>query len=225
MNDIHPTVIIGENVVLGDNNKILPYTIIEGSVRIGNNNVIGPHVVIGCPATDTRHVDYGYENAFVCIGNNNIIREFSIIEQPCYESETIIQNEVFLMQGVHVSHDVCIADKVVVTNASVLAGVVKILKGANIAMACTINQYTVIGHYSIAATNTAVMKNIKPFSRYIPNRPLSVNNYALEKYGLKKYEDEISDYVLNDRPVSTPILIEIVDEFEYWTGKYKRATY
>lgn len=48
MNKIHPTVIIGKDVILGDGNEILPYTIIEGPVTIGNNNVIGPHVIIGC---------------------------------------------------------------------------------------------------------------------------------------------------------------------------------
>ena len=52
MNKIHPTVIIGKDVILGDGNEILPYTIIEGPVTIGNNNVIGPHVIIGCPATE-----------------------------------------------------------------------------------------------------------------------------------------------------------------------------
>ena len=38
MNKIHPTVIIGKDVILGDGNEILPYTIIEGPVTIGNNN-------------------------------------------------------------------------------------------------------------------------------------------------------------------------------------------
>ena len=161
MNKIHPTVIIGKDVILGDGNEILPYTIIEGPVTIGNNNVIGPHVIIGCPATDTKHTNCIHEDPRVIIGNNNIIREFSLIEQPCYEEKTIVGNDVFLMQGVHISHDVCLQDKVVITNTSVLAGIVKVLEGANIAMACTINQYTVIGQYSIVATNAACMKNVK----------------------------------------------------------------
>ena len=151
-NIIHPTAIIGKDVELGYGNIILPYTVIEGKVRIGNGNRIGPHVVIGCPATDTKHVDYGYDDPCVVIGNDNEIREFSLIEQPCYEERTIIGNEVFIMQGVHISHDVHIHDKAVLTNTSVLAGIVKVLEGANVAMACTINQYTVIGHYSIVAS-------------------------------------------------------------------------
>ena len=72
MNKIHPTVIIGKDVILGDGNEILPYTIIEGPVTIGNNNVIGPHVIIGCPATDTKHTNCIHEDPRVIIGNNNI---------------------------------------------------------------------------------------------------------------------------------------------------------
>ena len=98
-NIIHPTAIIGENVEMGYGNVILPYTIIEGDVKIGNNNVIGPHVIVGCPATDTKHVNYGYKNPCVYIGDNNEIREFSLIEQPCYEEHTIIGNNVFIMHS------------------------------------------------------------------------------------------------------------------------------
>lgn len=225
MNEIHPTAIIGTQVKIGVNNKILPYTIIDGPIEIGDNNVIGPHAVIGCPATDTKKNVIDVNKTTVRIGNNNIIREFCVVEQPCYETETIIENNVFVMQGAHISHDVLLQDHVVVTNTSVLAGIVKILKGANIAMACTINQYITIGHYSIVATGAACMKNVKPFSRYIPNKPMSVNKYAIQKYGFQEYEKEITNYVLNNETVKSPILKDIVEEFDFWVAKYKKETY
>ena len=224
-NKIHPTAIIGSEVVLGNNNIIGPYTIIQGRVNLGDNNVIGPHVIIGCPPTDTKHINLKYDNSMVIIGNNNIIREFSLIEQPCYEEYTIVQNDVFIMQGVHISHDVHIYDKAVITHTSVLAGIVKVLEGANIAMACSVNQYTIVGQYSIVATNSACMKNVRPFSRYIPNKPTSVNVYAIKKYGFEKYEDEITAYVLNNEPVKSPVLVEIVNEFDEWVAKYGHKTY
>lgn len=224
-NIIHPTAIVGKNVELGYGNVILPYTIIEGKVRIGNGNRIGPHVVIGSPATDTKHIDYGYDNPYIIIGNDNEIREFSLIEQPCYEEHTMIGDDVFIMQGVHVSHDVHIQDKAVLTNSSVLAGIVKVLEGANIAMACTINQYTVIGQYSIVATNSACMKNVRPFSRYIPGKPVSVNRYAIEKYGFKEFQDEIEDYVLKNITPNSPKIKKLVDEFDIWVAKYGHQTY
>lgn len=224
-NKIHPTAIIGEDVIMGENNEIGPYTIIKGPIEIGNNNIIGSHTVLGCDPTDTKNVNYGYDCPIVKIGDGNILREFSVIEQPCYEEQTIIGNNVYIMQGVHISHDCHIKDNAVITNASVLAGIAKILEGANIAMGCTINQYTVIGHYSIVAANSACMKNVKPFSRYIPGKPNSVNYYAIKKYKLDVFTEEIEQYVLNNiRPYSRKIL-HMIEEFEFWVEKYGHKTY
>lgn len=222
-NYIHPSSIIGQNVKMGRGNHIGAFTIIDGNTILGDNNLIGPNVVIGCEPTDSKHIERHGDN--IIIGNNNIIREFSLIEQPCYEDRTVIGNHVFVMQGVHVSHDVCISDYVVVTNMTVIAGIAKILVGANIAMGCTVNQYTTIGHYSIAATNSAVMKNIRPFSRYIPNKQTSVNYYAISKFGFDNFKEEIESYVLNNIPVHSEKLVKIVNEFEISVKKYGHKTY
>jgi len=224
-NKIHQTAIIGKDVVLGNNNTIGPYSIIEGKTIIGNNNTIGPYVLIGCEPTDSKHIEYKKSKSQIIIGNGNNIREYSLIEQPCYEDKTIIKNDTFLMQGVHVSHDVIIHDKAVITNLSVIAGLVKLLEGSNIAMACTINQYTVIGHYSITATNSAVMKNVKPFSRYIPGKAVSVNYYAIKKFHLEEFTNEIEEYVQSNIPMKSPAMKTIMDEFDFWVNKYNRPTY
>ncbi|TAL58564.1 MAG: UDP-3-O-(3-hydroxymyristoyl)glucosamine N-acyltransferase [Legionella sp.] len=44
---VHPTVVLGEGVQLGDNVSIGPYTVIEAGSVIGNNTVIKSHVHIG----------------------------------------------------------------------------------------------------------------------------------------------------------------------------------
>ena len=44
MNEIHPTAIIGPEVKLGKNNRILPYVVLDGPLSIGDDNLIGPHV-------------------------------------------------------------------------------------------------------------------------------------------------------------------------------------
>jgi len=213
MNDIHPTAIIGEGVKLGKNNKILPYTIIYGPTEIGDDNIIGPHVVIGTPGQDTRNSRYDSSKSFIKIGSRNIIREFTGIQKPCYEEITFIGNDVFLMQSVHIPHDAHISDNVVITPMCVLAGLSKILDGANLGMGVTVNQYTVVGQYSIAATGSAVMKNIRPFSRFIPNKPISVNSYAIKKYGFTDYEQEIAAYVLNSTYPASAKVKEVIDDF------------
>ncbi len=225
MNKIDKTAIIGEHVQMGDNNVILPYTIIYDGVQLGNNNVIGSHAVIGCPATDTKKITPHVEDVCVHIGDNNVIREFCIVERPCYEQKSVIQNDVFLMQGVHLSHDNILQDHVVVTNQCVLGGIAKILEGANLGMGCTINQYTIIGQYSMVATGAPCMKNVKPFSRHIPNKPISVNVYALKKYGFMEYLEEITAYVMDGVMPVSPKIRDMVSEFDKWVAVYGHETY
>lgn len=225
MNEIHKTVIIEGDVKIGTNNKILPNSIIYGPTEIGDDNIIGPNVVIGTPGQDTRNRYYDSSNCKIKIGNRNIIREFTAIQKPCYEDLTLIGNDVYLMQSVHVPHDAHIYDKSVITPMCVLAGLVKILDGANLAIGCSVNQYTTIGQYSIAAAGSVVMKNIKPFSRYIPNKPISVNIYAIKKYGFEEYTEEIENYVLNGVNPTSPKIVEIINKFNFWVDKYGRKTY
>ncbi len=225
MNEIHSTAIIGENVKLGKGNKILPYTIIYGPTEIGDDNIIGPHVVIGTPGQDTRNPRYNSDDCFIKIGSRNIIREFTGVQKPCYEDITSLGDDIFLMQSVHISHDSYLEDKVVITPMCVLAGLTKLLKGANLGMGATINQYCVLGQYSIVATGAAIMKNVKPFSRYIPNKPISVNHYAIKKYGFDKHEVEISEYVLNDIKPSSKEILDIVNHFNKFHISSKRKMY
>jgi UDP-N-acetylglucosamine acyltransferase len=213
MNNIHSTAIIGPKVLLGDNNTIYPNTVIYGPTRIGDDNIIGPNVVIGMPGQDTRNPRYDSSECQIVIGNRNIIREFTAIQKPCYESLTILGNDIFLMQSVHIPHDAQISDKVVITPMCALAGITKILEGANLALGCTITQHSVIGHYSIVAMGAAVMKNVKPFSRFIPNRKISVNEYAIKKFGFQEYFDEIYNYVMNDISPKSNIIVDIINEF------------
>ena len=225
MNQIHQSVIIEGDVTLGDNNKILPNCIIYGPVEIGSENIIGPNVVIGTPGQDTKNRYYDSSNCKIRIGDRNIIREFTAIQKPCYEDITMIGNDVFLMQSVHIPHDAHLYDKVVVTPMCVLAGIAKILEGANLALGCSINQYTVVGQYSIAAAGAVVMKNIKPFDKYIPHKPISVNTYAVNKFGFGEYFNDISDYVLNGTYPKSVRIQRIVDEFDHWVAKYGHETY
>lgn len=225
INEIHPSVIMEGDIKLGEGNKILPNCIIYGPVEIGDDNIIGPNVVIGTPGQDTRNRYYDCSDKKIKIGNRNIIREFTAIQKPCYEGVTYIGDDVFLMQSVHIPHDAHLYDKVVITPMTVLAGIAKILEGANLALGCKVNQRAVVGQYSIAAAGSVVMKNIKPFSRYIPNKPISVNQYAIDKYGFGEYQEEITEYVLNDKRPKSQKILEIIETFEKWVDKYGQKTY
>lgn len=225
MNDIHPSVIIEGDVKIGKGNKIYPNTIIYGPTEIGDNNIIGPNVVIGMFGQDTRNPRYDSTEAFIRIGDNNIIREFTSIQKPCYKDITAIGDNVYIMQSVHIPHDAVIEDKVVITPMCVLAGICRIMEGANLGMSCTINQYNVIGQYSIVATGAAAIKNVKPFSRYIPGKAISVNEYAVKKYGFEEFSEEIAEYVIHNKLPTSNQLKTIVENFERYHVESNRSLY
>jgi Acyl-[acyl carrier protein]--UDP-N-acetylglucosamine O-acyltransferase len=225
VNQIHPTVVITGDVKLGKNNQILPYTILTGPLEIGDDNIIGPHAVIGSPGGDTRNPRYDSSQSPIRIGSRNIIREFVAVQKPCYEDMTIIGDDVYVMQGVHVPHDAVLEDKVVIAALSAVAGITKVLEGAYLAQGSTISQYSVIGQYAIVAMGAPVVKNVRPFSRYIPGKPTSVNAYAIKKYGFEEYRDEIVAYVLNGEPPSSPRIKAIVDRFDMLSEASGRPVY
>lgn len=222
---IHPTAIIEGDVQLGDNNKIGPYSILYGPLKMGDGNWIGPHVTIGTPGQDTRNPHYDSSACRIEIGNSNIIREYTAIQKPCYRDITKIGNRVFLMQSVHVPHDAILDDDVVVTPMVVMGGIVRILKGANLAVGCSVHQYSVVGQYSIVAMGAALTKNVKPFAKYVPGRSIGVNEYAIKKFGFLDVRDQIEAYLLHGELPSDERLIRIVSEFESLSVESGRDQY
>lgn len=225
MNEIHPTALVDSRVKLGDRNIILPYTIINGPVELGDDNIIGPHVVIGSPGQDTKNPRYDSSDCMIKIGSRNIIREFTAIQKPCYENITIIADDVYIMSTVHIPHDSHILSNVVITPMCVLGGISRILDGANLGMGASIHQYSIIGQYSIVATGATVVKNVKPFSRYIPGKEISVNEYAIKKFGFTEYRDEIYEYVISNKKPTSATICTIVEFFEELHDHSKRDLY
>jgi UDP-N-acetylglucosamine acyltransferase len=225
MNEIHCTAIIEGNVSIGENNKILPYTILIGPLTIGDNNIIGPNVVIGSPGQDTRNPRHDCSTKPIRIGSGNIIREFTAIQKPVYEDLTYIGNNVHLMQSVHIPHDAVISDHVVITPMVALAGLTKVLDGATLSLGVTVHQNSVIGHYSIVGMGASVLKNVKPFSRLVPGKPLSVNYYAIEKYGHTDFADEITKYITENKPPKSERLKKIMREFDLLHTRSGRDLY
>lgn len=100
-NFIHPTAIIGENVILGD------------------NNYIGAYCIIGDPAEHKKF--WGQEKGKVIIGDNNIITGLVTIDAGT-EYDTFIRNNCFIMKHAHIGHDCRIWDNVTISCGAKIAG-------------------------------------------------------------------------------------------------------
>ena len=162
-------VIIDENVVIGDNNIIEPYAVITGYTTIGDNNHIYSHAVVGSEPQDLK---YHGEKTQLIIGNNNKIREFTLIN-PGTEGGggvTKIGNNNLLMGYVHIAHDVIIGNNCILANAATLAGHVVLEDYVVIGGMTPIHQFVKIGTYAMIAGASAVAQDIPPFTLAEGNR-------------------------------------------------------
>jgi len=161
--------IIDENVVIGDNCIIEPYAVITGYTEIGDNNHIFSHAVIGSIPQDLK---YKGEKTKLIIGNNNKIREFTLIN-PGTEGGggiTKIGDNNLLMGYVHVAHDVIIGNNCILANAVTLAGHVVLEDYVVIGGMTPVHQFVKIGEHAMIAGASALSQDIPPYCLAEGNR-------------------------------------------------------
>jgi UDP-N-acetylglucosamine acyltransferase len=212
-NTIHPTALLEGDVVLGSGNTILPYTVITGPVEIGDDNIIGPHVAIGTPCADKKNIHADHSSLRVRIGSRNVIREFTAVQKPIAREFTEIHDDTYLMQGLHIAHDMVIESNVAVTANVAFGGRCHVMEGANIGLGVSAHQGTVIGAYAMIAMNAPIAKNVRPFTKYIPGRAPTANLHGAKRAGFGDCLDEIEAYVVSGAEPESPKVAAIVNAY------------
>jgi UDP-N-acetylglucosamine acyltransferase len=95
-----------------------------------------------------------------------------------------------------------------------LAGITTIMEGTNIGMGCSVHQKSVIGPYVMVATGAPVVKNIRPFTKFIPGKPLGVNTHALSRIGLADLIDQCAAYIHDGLIPTDERLASLTSRFE-----------
>lgn len=186
-NVIHPTAVIGPDVILGRNNFIGPYVIITGKTRIGDNNVIYSHAVIG---SDPEHRDY-WADPQACKGveimDNCVIREFTTINAGTRE-DTTIGDGVIMLRGSHVGHDSFVAYDVTLSCNVLVGGESYLFPGVNMGLGSICHQGSVLGAYAMIGMGGIITKRSFIFPGYIfvgnPVKKLKKNEIGLNKAGI-----------------------------------------
>ncbi|MDD5770332.1 MAG: hypothetical protein PHE25_05150 [Candidatus Gracilibacteria bacterium] len=194
-NIIHNTAIIEDGVIIGKNNYIGPFCYIKSGTIIGNNNRFEGYCSIG---TTPEYYGKNYKETNVIIGNNNIFREFVIITNGT-NINTIIKNNIILLNKTYIAHDSFIDDNVTCSCNVSIAGFVSIMKGANIGMCVNIHQNCIVGAYSMLGMGTIVTKKsiIEPGkiyvgnpAKYLKDNIIGLAKSEIDKNTLLKYEKE-----------------------------------
>ena len=155
-NFIHPTAIIGENVILGD------------------NNYIGAFCIIGDPAEHKKY--WGQEKGKVIIGNNNIVTGLVTIDAGT-EVPTIIEDGCFIMKHAHIGHDCRIMNNVTISCGAKIGGHSIIGEGSNIGLNAVLHQFSIIKRGCMIGASAFFKGESEPEMKYagVPAKYLSPN--------------------------------------------------
>jgi UDP-N-acetylglucosamine acyltransferase len=203
MSNIHPTAIIEDGAIIGDNVTIGAYSyisakatiddgttiathvVIDGKTTIGKNNQIFSHAVVGSIPQDLK---FKGEDVELIIGDSNKIREFTLIN-PGTEGGggvTRVGNGNLLMGYVHLGHDVILGDGCILANGATLAGHVELGNHVVIGGLTPIHQFVHIGDYAMIAGASALSQDIPPFCLAEGNR---ATLRGLNLTGLRRHMD------------------------------------
>jgi len=209
---IHPTAILDKRVELGANVSIGPYAVLKGKVFVGKDSIIESHAVIGSEhgivkMGERNHIfssaivggppqdlKFKGEETRLEIGDDNMIREFVTVNDGTVTGTgvTKIGSKNLFMAYVHVAHDCVIGNNIAIANTTNFAGHVTVEDHVRIGGVCSFNQFITVGKYSFIAGDSAVNKDVMPFTiaqgKYAVSR--AANEVGLQRAGFSKEEIE-----------------------------------
>jgi UDP-N-acetylglucosamine acyltransferase len=155
-NYIHPTAIIGDNVILGD------------------NNYIGAYCIIGDIAEHKGFWDK--PKGKVIIGNNNIITGLVTIDAGT-EQTTYIGDNCFIMKHAHIGHDCTINNNVTISCGAKIGGHSTIGEKCNIGLNAVLHQFSKIKVGCMIGASAFFKGESEPYTKYagVPAKSLGQN--------------------------------------------------
>ncbi len=173
---------VGDEVVLGKNNRLESHVVIDGKTKIGDGNKIFPFVSIGLAPQDLK---YGGEPTRVEIGNRNHIREFVTVHRGTHGGGglTKIGDGNLLMAQAHIAHDCLLGNEIIMANAATLAGHVEIDDRANIGAYSGVHQFCRVGLEAFVGGYSVVVKDAMPFAIIQGNH---AKCYGINRVGMRR---------------------------------------
>lgn len=160
--EVRPFAYIEKDVIIGDNCTIMPHASILAGTTMGSGNIVYQNAVIGATPQDFHYKEG--DPTHVVIGNDNRIRENVVIAGSTYEGHaTTIGSGNFLMDQVHICHDVTIHDHCVIGIGVSIAGECEIENCAILSSGAIVQQHVRVGRYSLMQSGCRVQKDVPPY--------------------------------------------------------------
>ena len=224
-NEIHPTAVLSDEVVIGEGNVVGAYSVISGKTTIGNGNWIAPHVNIGSPPEDLSFRRSGEIPGEIHIGDENFIYEFTAVQAPT-KQVTRIGSRCFIMDKGHVAHDCWLEDEVVLAPSVCLGGHCFVGKSGFVGMGASIHQYVPVGGLAMVAMQATVTRPVLPFTMVVgqPARFRSLNHRGVERADWPSSSLSILETVVHEQDPSILSSFErqVWDRWEVHRREYER---
>ena len=189
---VGPFSVIGDDVRVGADTVIGPHVVLEGRTTIGSENRIFQFASVGTIPQDLK---YAGEDSELIIGDRNQIRECATIHLGTEGGGlvTSIGDDGLFMAYSHVAHDCRIGNRVILGNASTLAGHVTIEDDAILSGLTGIHQFCRVGQLSYVGAASVVVKDVPPFTTVQGDRAklVGLNLEGLKRKGLS--HDQIAN--------------------------------
>jgi UDP-N-acetylglucosamine acyltransferase len=203
-NQIHPTAIIDQSAVIGDNVSVGAYTIIGPDCVLGDNCEIGSSVAIhkwtelgkgvkvwhgASLGGDPQDLKYKGAKTRALVGDNTVVREFATINRSTGEGhDTVVGRNCFLMAYSHVAHECVVGDNVILANSVNLAGHATIEDFAIIGGLTPVHQFVRVGCHCMIGGSSAVQKDVIPYTKAfgIPLAMYGLNSVGLARRGFSE---------------------------------------
>jgi UDP-N-acetylglucosamine acyltransferase len=180
---IGPYCVVGADVEMGENCRLISHVAVEGPTRIGSHNIFFPFAAIGMAPQD---VTYRGEPTRLEIGDHNEIRECVTINRGTAKGGgvTKLGSHLLIMAYTHVGHDCVIEDHVMLVNGATIAGHVTVEEWAVVGALCPVHQFVRIGAHSYVGGGTTITQDVLPFSMTSAAR--DTHAYGMNKVGLER---------------------------------------
>ncbi len=201
---VHPTAIIGERCEIDSGAEIGAYAILEPGVRVGACVRIYPHAYVatgttigaGCqihPFAVIGHhpqdMKWTQAPSYTVLGEDCVIREGAQIHRGTEpESRTVVGNRVYMMATSHIGHNCDVGDDVILANAALLSGHVRIGPRAFLSGCAMIHQFVRVGALVMVAGGTRVTMDVPPYFMAAPLGVIGPNTVGLRRAGFTPQE-------------------------------------
>ncbi len=184
-NFIHPTAVVGPDVVMGEGNYIGPYCVVYGKTVLGHRNRLEAHCAIGTPPEHTQF--FTHTEGAVQFGDDNVVREFVTVNAGMAHP-TVLGDRNSLLRGSYLGHDSIVENDVILAPNALVGGHSYLMSGCYFGLASMCHQYSVIGAYVMLGMGAVVPKHkeILPCQIFVGNPVtyLKENEVGIQRWQL-----------------------------------------